>query len=408
MNQVETPTVRAGHREVNQAVFIATVAISVFAAQGMIQIVPPLLVEIASDFEISVAVAGQLATATFAAWAVSVVAVGPLSDSFGRRPVAIAGLLVLTVSVLASAFAPNIEVLLALRVLTGLGGGTIPPNMMGAVSDVISPAKRAHAIGAMLAVGMLSSAIIVPMVAVLADWGGWQLAFVASGMVPAVGFLTTLVWFPGDSKERVRSWVFFSRYSSLASLRFFRVALAVSSMQRIAFWGTISYFAAYMIDTYDVSVGFVALPLAIVALGPVAGSYCAGYVATQRCRAALMAVCTAGGGVCGSLLFTSDPGIWMSVALATLSTGLLGVGFPTLVSASTEYSGESRATGVGLMGLSNQAGGVLGAGIAGALLASTGYHGVGYLFLGATTVSVLLTPLFGRQFGESAVRSTAG
>ncbi len=161
-------------------------SVTVFATICAILIVPPLLVDIASDLEISVAVAGQLATATFAAWVVSV---GPLSDSFGRRPVALAGLLVLTVSVLASAFAPNIEVLFALRVLTGLGGGTIPPNVVGAVSDVISPARRAQAVSALLAIQGLASAISVPTVAVLADVGGWRLAFIVTGLLLATGFL---------------------------------------------------------------------------------------------------------------------------------------------------------------------------------------------------------------------------
>jgi predicted MFS family arabinose efflux permease len=84
---------------------------------------------------------------------------------------------------------------------------------------------------------------------------------------------------------------------------------------------------------------------------------------------------------------------------------LLSVTFPVLVSASTEYSGESKATGVGLMGFSNQTGGALGAGIAGALLASTGYVGIGYMCLGVTMASALMTSLFGRQFGESAGQS---
>ena len=52
----------------------------------------PLLVYIAEEFDTSVAVAGQLALATFASWAVFAPLVGPISDSFGRRPVALTGL----------------------------------------------------------------------------------------------------------------------------------------------------------------------------------------------------------------------------------------------------------------------------------------------------------------------------
>ncbi len=376
-------------------------SLTVFATISAILIVPPLLVEISSDLGTSVAVAGQLATATFAAWGISVVSVGPLSDSFGRRPVALAGLVVLSVSVLASAFAPNIEVLLALRVLAGLGGGTIPPNVVAAVSDVISPARRAQAVSALLAIQGLASAISVPMVAVLADLGSWRLAFFVAGLLLTTVFLASWFWFPQDSRERVRNWVFFSRYRSLLSLRFFRVALAVGLTQRTAFWGMVSFFAAYLIHTYDVSVGFVALPLAIAATGQMIGSYSAAFVATRRYRALLIGVTSAAGGVCGFLFFTVDLGLWVSVAVATVGIGLLSVTFPALVAASTQYSGESKATGVGLVGFSNQSGGVLGAAIAGALLANTGYWGIGYLCLGVTIISALLAGLFGRQFAET-------
>ena len=386
----------------NKAWFLAVLGLTVFATISAILIVPPLLVEIATDLQISVAVAGQLATATFAAWAVMGVSGGPLSDSLGRRPVAMVCLAALSVSILAAAFAPNLETLLALRVLTGLSGGAIPPNIVGAVSDVISPAKRAQAVGALLAIQGLASAISIPLVAVLADLGGWRFAFIVYGGVLVAAFVANCIWLPKSQGERVRSWAFFSRYRSLVSLRFFRVGVAVNITQRIAFWGTISYFAAYLIKTFDLSIGFVALPLAIAAFGQMIGSYGAGFVANRRYRAAFIAAATAAGGGCGFVFFTMDLGLWASVAVATVGTGLLSTTFPILVAASTEYSGESKATGVGLMGFSNQSGGALGAGIAGALLASTGFVGVGYMCLAATVVSALLTGLFGRQFAESA------
>ena len=384
---------------------MAVLALTVFATISAILIVPPLLVEIATDLEISVAVSGQLATATFASWAVMGVSGGPLSDSFGRRPVALVCLAALSASILAVAFAPNLETLLALRVLTGLSGGALPPNIVGAVADVISPSKRAQAVGALLSIQGLASAISVPLVAVLADLGGWRLPFIVYGGVLVAALLANWIWLPKSQGERVRSWAFFSRYRSLVAMRFFRVAVAVNIMQRIAFWGTISYFAAYLIKNFDLSVGFVALPLAVAAMGQMAGSYGAGLVANRRYRAYFIAATTAAGGVCGFVFFTASLGLWASVAVAAVGTGLLSMTFPILVAASTEYSGESKATGVGLMGFSNQSGGALGAGIAGALLASAGYLGVGYMCLGATITSALLTGLFGRQFGETAGQS---
>ena len=381
---------------------MAVLALTVFATISAILIVPPLLVEIATDLEISVAVAGQLATATFAAWAVMGISGGPLSDSFGRRPVAIVCLAVLSISTLACAIAPNLETLLALRVLTGLGGGAIPPNLVGSVSDVISPARRARAVSALLAIQGLASAVSVPLVAVLADVGGWRFAFIVYGGVLVAAMIANWLWLPKERGQRSRNWAYFSRYKSLVTVRFFRVAVAVNLTQRIAFWGTISFFAAYLINAFDLSVGFVALPLAIAALGQMVGTYGASFAANLRHRAAIIAGCNIAGGTFGLVLFSVDLGLWPTVAVATVSTGLLSVAFPILIAASTEYSGESKATGVGLMGFSNQAGGMLGAAIAGALLASIGYAGIGYMCLGVTVVSALLTSLFGRQFGESA------
>ena len=381
---------------------MAVLALTVFATISAILIVPPLLVEIATDLDISVALAGQLATATFAAWAVTGVSAGPLSDSFGRRPVALVSLAVLSISMLGCAIAPNLETLFVLRVLAGLGGGVIPPNIVGSVADVISPARRARAVSSLLAIQGLASAISVPLVAVLADVGSWQFAFIVYGGVLVAALVANWLWLPRDRGERVRNFAYLSRYKSLVTLRFFRVAVAVNLTQRIAFWGTLSFFAAYLINTFDLSVGFVALPLAIAAIGQMTGNYIASYAANLKQRGLIIAVANVAGGAFCLTAFSVDMGLWATVAVATAGTGFLSVAFPILISASTEYSGESKATGVGLMGFSNQAGGMLGAAIAGTLLASVGYAGIGYMCLAVTIVSALLTGLFGRQFGESA------
>ena len=392
----------------NKAWFYAVLAFAVLATQNAVMMVPPLLVEVGTDLEISVAVAGQMVTATFAAWAISVLTVGPLSDSFGRRPVALTGMVLVLMSVVASAFAPNIETLLALRLLTGFGGGTLPPNAVGVLSDVISPARRAQAVSGILATNGLAAALSAPLAAVLADVGnilldgsgGWRIAFLVGGLLMATAFTANWVWFPRESGDRVRNWEFFSRYRALISRRYFRVAVPVGISQRIAYWGMTSFFAAYLINTYQLDVGFAALPLGIVASAQVLGSYCAAFVATSRRRAVLIAGISVAGGALALVTFGFELGLWATVVVAMVSSGLLSVPIPALVAISTEYSGESKATGASLMGLSNQSGGVLGAGISGAILASSGYAGIGYLLLGASVVSAMLTPLFGRRFGK--------
>ena len=358
---------------------------------------PPLLVSIAGEFEISVAVAGQLATATFAAWAASVILSGPLSDSFGRRPVALIGLSLMAGATLACAFAPNLYILLALRAITGLGGGMIPPNSAAVLADVISPERRAQALGGLLGVNTLTGAVSVPLLALLADWLSWRYTFVASGLLLAAAFVLNLIWFPSDSRGRIGSFSFLSRYRALLSMSYFRTATFVMATNRVAYWGMVSYLPAFLSQTFGLSVGSVAAPVAIAATCQVIGSYSAGYVAKRGNRTALVGVTTVVGGLLGLVFFSIPVDYWVAVAVVSIGTGLLSITAPTLIAVSTEYSGQSRATGIGLMGLGNQAGGVGGAAIAGALLVSVGFGGVGYLCLGVTALSALVAALFMRQ-----------
>jgi len=385
----------------NQTRFLAAVAMAFFATQGTALMLAPLLVAIAADFDTSVAVAGQVATATFAAWAVSVVSVGPLSDSFGRRPVALTGLSLLSISVLASAFAPNLGTLMALRVLTGLGGGMIPPNGMAAVVDVVPQARRAKIVGGLIAFTTLSSVIGVPLVALAADLGGWRISFVTVGSLLAACAVLNWFWFPRGEVTRDRSFSFFSRYRSLLALPVLRAILAANFAQRIAFMGMFSYLATYMIDDYGMSVGAVALPLASVGIGTVIGSYIGGYVANRNDRMHLIAVCASGGGIAALFLFSVDIPVWAVVVTATGATGLLSIPWTVLITVITEVSSQSRATGVGLLGVSNQTGAVGGAALGGYLLAAGGFPGVGYLCLGAVAFSVVVIVFFLREPARS-------
>ena len=377
--------------------FLAAVALGMFFSQSASLMLAPLLVAMANEFDTSVAVAGQLATATFAAWGVSVVTVGPMSDSFGRRPVALTGLSLLSIGVLASAFAPNLETLMALRIVTGLGGGMIPPNSMAAVADSIPPSRRAQVIGGIMAFATLSGVIGVPLVAVAANSGGWRLPFLVIGILLAACTLLNWFWFPKNEGAGLRSLSFLSRYRLILAIPVFRAALTVNVAQRMAYIALFSYLAAYLIKAYDMSVGAIAVPLALVGIGTVVGSYIGGPLANRKDRMPLMAISSLAGGVAALLLFLIEVPVWAAVAIATGAVALLSVAWPLMITFSTEISTQSRATGVGLLGASNQSGGVGGAAIGGVLLAASGFPGVGYLCLGATAFSALVIALFMRQ-----------
>ena len=87
--------------------------------------------------------AGQSATAAtiaifLAGFSTAPLAVGPLADRFGRRPVMLAGLGLFTLFGLASATAPSIGALLAFRLLQGVGAGAVGVLPRAIVRDLFT------------------------------------------------------------------------------------------------------------------------------------------------------------------------------------------------------------------------------------------------------------------------------
>ena len=111
---------------------------------------------------------------------------------------------------------------------------------------------------------------------------------------------------------------------------------------RMMFWGSVTFFAAYLIATHGVSVGFVALPLAITAVGQAAASFCVGYVVKNRHRAAIITGASLIGGIGGLLTFSGNLDLWPAVAAAAVGTAMGSLNIAALMAMSTEFWGSRR------------------------------------------------------------------
>ena len=392
----------ASLRATSQARAFAIIAAALFLNNTVALMLGPLLVDIANEFDTSVAVAGQLAAATFLSWAIFAPLIGPFSDSLGRRLVALTGLGVMGVCISAAAFAPNFIVLMFLLMGTGLGGSMIPPNSMAAISDVVSPEKRGRAIG--VAQGIMASAVVVgvPVVAVLTSVADWRLPFLVVGGLLLAVFALSWLWYPKSPNTGPRSFSYLSRFKELGSIPVFRVGMLANFSQRIAFYAVLGYLAAYLIDSYDVSVGETALPLAVVGAGAVIGSLFGGMIASHQKRLGLVAVSGLAGGAGVLIVFAIDPAIWATVAIAFGAVCVLSIGWPVFITFATDIAGPSRATAIGMMGASNRMGGFIGSALGGAFLAIGGFSAVGIFCLATVAVSALVMRLAVREPHASA------
>lgn len=69
-------------------------------------------------------------------------AIGPLADRYGRKAVLIFATVFFGAASLASAFSPNLTMLIALRFVTGLGLGGAMPNAITLTSEYCPEARR--------------------------------------------------------------------------------------------------------------------------------------------------------------------------------------------------------------------------------------------------------------------------
>ena len=373
------------------------IAVALFLNNTVALMLGPLLVDIAREFDTSVAVTGQLAAATFASWAVFAPLVGPVSDSFGRRSVALTGLSLMGGCILAAAFAPNLVVLMVLLVGTGLGGAMIPPNSIAAITDVVAPDKRGKAIGAAQGISTASAVVGVPVVAVLAAVADWRMPFIVCGGLLLATFACSWLWYPKSAVTDPRSFSYISRFKELGSMSVFRFGMLANLTGRIAFFAVVGYIAAFLIDTHEMSVGETAIPLAVVGSGAVVGSLWAGMMASHRKRLNFVAGLSLVGGMAGLAAFTMEPVIWLTVAIAFAAVCLLSVGWPVFITFATDVSPQSRATAIGMMGTSNRLGGVVGSALGGAFLALGGYSAVGIFCFATVLASALIIRLFVRE-----------
>jgi DHA1 family bicyclomycin/chloramphenicol resistance-like MFS transporter len=120
---------------------------------------------------------------------------GPLSDRFGRRPMLLAGLAIYTLSGFACALAPSIEVLVAARLIQGLGGCVGPILGRAIVRDHYSGVRAAQMLSYVMLVFALAPMVAPLLGGVLLDLFGWPSIFFAFGVFGLALLLVTWLGF---------------------------------------------------------------------------------------------------------------------------------------------------------------------------------------------------------------------
>ncbi|MCE3288454.1 MAG: hypothetical protein K0R83_466 [Caulobacter sp.] len=118
---------------------------------------------------------------------------GPFADRLGRKPVLLASVLVFGLFSLATAWAPNLDVLLVIRFLCGVGLGGAMPMLLAMSSELAGEKRKALTVGLVTAGMPLGGAVVGLLARSDAAQADWRLIFIAGGVAPIV--LAVLLFF---------------------------------------------------------------------------------------------------------------------------------------------------------------------------------------------------------------------
>ncbi|WP_298446018.1 MDR family MFS transporter [Gordonia sp. (in: high G+C Gram-positive bacteria)] len=155
---------------------------------------------------------------------------GRISDLLGRKPVILAAIGIFIVGSIVGGLAPNIDVLIAARVLQGLGGGGLMILSQAAIADVVPARDRGRYMGAIGAVFAVSSVAGPLLGGWLTDGPGWRWAFWVNIPLGALALAACLVFLKLPAVERTER-------PKLDYLGMSLIAAATTMLVLVCTWG---------------------------------------------------------------------------------------------------------------------------------------------------------------------------
>jgi DHA1 family inner membrane transport protein len=341
-----------------------------FASQSGMLVLSPILVDVAREFGVSTAAAGQLRSISGATGGLTALVVATATRRPGLRELLSLGAGLVALGSGLSAAAPSFTVLSAAQAVLGIGIGLLVAVGIAAAGEWPAPGQRAHVLAWAIA-GMPAAWIAgMPVVGAVAH-SGWRAAWVAVPVVAGLAALALLRLRPADAPSRGGA-------GAIASWRRPEVArFAAGELLANAAWASVlTYSGALLLESYSTSPAVAALGLGLVAAAMLPGTF------TARRRAAhathgLLARLTAFQSAAVLALGALRPAIAVTLALLAVMAFVNGRRSMVASALGMDTAPEDRVAVMAMRAAANQFGYLLGAAAGGLALAVGGFAALG-------------------------------
>lgn len=362
-------------------------------------ILSPLLVDLAREFDVTVAQAGLLVTMTALPSAALALFIGPMADYVGRRPLLLSGLTLLAISSVASALAPNFDLILASRVLAGVGLASMGPSIFAAVGDLFPYSERGRAYAWTIGANTLSSILGVPMATILASAVDWRWSFAAVAAITGAATAVLAVLYrplnegAAAGVESRRAALMQSFRNGYGAVFHTPSALAVfgsTFVNAIGLMAFETYLGALLITRYQITTGELAPIVGLAGLGTLIGSQIGGRMGDRWGHKQFMSTTVVVAALFVLVLAYADVSYWVAGALNFVRSGFMGMRFTSASVIISEAVPDARATMQAVNQSAFNAGVVLGSFGGGQVSESFGYSHISLMTLVGALLSATL------------------
>jgi MFS transporter, AAHS family, 4-hydroxybenzoate transporter len=171
---------------------------------------------LAKEWGLTKAALGPVFSAGLFGLMIGALVFGPLADRIGRKRIIILSTLAFGIGALVTAFVQDVNTLLAIRFLTGLGLGGAMPNAIALTSEFNPRRRRATMVMIMFCGFSVGAALGGLLAAALIPHFGWRSVFIVGGVAPLLLVPILALRLPesvrflaltGRANERVAQWL---------------------------------------------------------------------------------------------------------------------------------------------------------------------------------------------------------
>ena len=259
---------------------LTVLAFVVFASSMFARSIDPIIPQIANGLGTDAATAALLSTAYALPFAIVQPILGALADMFNKTKLILICLTIVAVATIAGALVESFPLMVASRIVAGIGGGGLVPIAFAVLGDLVPVKDRQVAMGRLL-FGIMSGNLLGATVSgAIGDLFGWRMVFTVMAVLACTILVVAVPGFRGVGQRGggFSLSAMQSGYTSIFANRLAKFCFAAVFIEGALMYGLFPHLAALFHDMGETRASIPGLVIGGFAIGGVIYSLRVGWL----------------------------------------------------------------------------------------------------------------------------------